>query len=372
MIRILTSFIIFFHVCFAQALPKNINMSDIIDQGIINDIHSNFVIDFDKISEQFSGKRALNNATALYESVRSSVVFIGTKNGNGSGSIVDKSGHIVTNFHVIEGNTDSTIRCAIFDENYYSQYDIPKNKLLKVKIIGVNPEKDLALLKIVKKIPNLKPISFGKSYSIKIAQDVFAIGHPSGYLWYYTNGTVNRIAPYKWYYGDNYSVSANTVFTQTPINPGNSGGPLLDGKGKMIGVNSATDPNMENVNISIRIDDVERFIDNAKKGNLSIKTTILESDQWEAVNFDEWKEIDYDKNGTTDAYLQEYELDNENNGVLIGIDKNEDGIIEFIVCDTNSDDKVDIIMYDKKGDGKFSFWEIDENFDGEFEKTEQL
>ena len=177
MIRILTSFIIFFHVCYAQALPKNINMSDIIDQGIINDIHSNFVIDFDKISEQFSGKRALNNATALYESVRSSVVFIGTKNGNGSGSIVDKSGHIVTNFHVIEGNTDSTIRCAIFDENYYSQYDIPKNKLLKVKIIGVNPEKDLALLKIVKKIPNLKPISFGKSYSIKIAQDVFAIGH---------------------------------------------------------------------------------------------------------------------------------------------------------------------------------------------------
>ena len=70
MIRILTSFIIFFHVCFAQALPKNINMSDIIDQGIINDIHSNFVIDFDKISEQFSGKRALNNATALYESVQ--------------------------------------------------------------------------------------------------------------------------------------------------------------------------------------------------------------------------------------------------------------------------------------------------------------
>ena len=47
-------------------------------------------------------------------------------------------------------------------------------------------------------------------------------------------------------------------------------------------------------------------------------------DQWEAVNFDEWKEIDYDKNGTTDAYLQEYELNNENNGVLIGIDKNED------------------------------------------------
>ena len=52
MIRIFTSFIIFLHVCFAQALPKNINMSDIIDQGIINDIHSNFVIDFDKISEQ--------------------------------------------------------------------------------------------------------------------------------------------------------------------------------------------------------------------------------------------------------------------------------------------------------------------------------
>ena len=62
----------------------------------------------------------------LFMRAFSSVVFIGTKNGNGSGSIIDKSGHIVTNFHVIEGNTDSTIRCAVFDETYYSQYDIPK------------------------------------------------------------------------------------------------------------------------------------------------------------------------------------------------------------------------------------------------------
>lgn len=372
MIRVFTVFLALLQFSFSQTLPKNINISDIVDQGIINNIHTNFKIDYDKISEQFSGKRALNNATALYENVRSSVVFIGTKNGSGSGSILDKSGYIITNFHVIEGNSDNTIRCAIFDESYYSQYDIPKEKLLKVKIIGVDAEKDLALLKIVKNIPNLKPISLGKSYSIKIAQDVFAVGHPNGYLWYYTSGTVNRIAPYKWNYGDNYSVSANTVFTQTPINPGNSGGPLLDEKGKMIGVNSAKDGKMENVNLSIRVDDVERFIAAAKKGNLSTKTTIYESDQWDVVNFNEWKEIDYNKNGTTDAFLQEFEIEDGITGLLIGIDKNEDGVVEYIVCDTNSDSAPDIVMYDKKGDGKFSFWEIDEDFDGEFEKTEQL
>tara|TARA_B100001057_G_scaffold495626_1_gene595118 strand:+ start:799 stop:1917 length:1119 start_codon:yes stop_codon:yes gene_type:complete len=372
MIRIFLLAILFTQFSFGQNVHRfvgNYDFEDIINQGIIDNIQSNFDIDFDQVTKQFSGKRALTNAPELYEKVRNSVVLIATTNGaSGSGSVLDKNGYVITNFHVIEGQTGDTIRCILFDESFSSIEDIPKSKLLKVEIVGTDSEKDLALLKIVKKIPNLKPILFGKSYSIKIAQDVFAVGHPNGYLWYYTNGTINRIAKHEWTYGENFNVKANTIFTQTPINPGNSGGPLLDSKGKMIGVNSATDLNMENVNMSIRIDEVERFVSAAKKGSLSKKTSISKPSLYDA----KWEEIDKNKNGITDFYVREGELDNGKYIVQIGVDENEDGVIDFIACDTNSDGEADIVMYDKKRDGQYSFWEIDEDYDGKFEQSKQL
>ena len=368
MTRIFTAFLILLQFSFSQSLPSNRNMGDIIDQSILGDIHSNFDINFDQVSEQFSGKRSLINAPALYESVRNSVVLIVTTNGaSGSGSILDKSGHIITNFHVIEGQTGDTIRCILFDESFASVEDIPKDKLLNVKIVGTDSKKDLALLKIVNDVPNLNPITLGRSFSIKVAQDVFAVGHPGRLLWFYTNGTINRIAKHEWTYGENFDVSANTIFTQTPINPGNSGGPLLDGQGKMIGVNSAKDETMDSVHYAIRVDEVERFVNAAKKGSLTAKTSISKPSLASA----EWKEFDRDKNGITDAYIREGELDSGKYIVQIGVDENEDGIFDFILCDTNSDEQADIIMYDKKGDGKFSYWEIDEDYDGEFDKKKQ-
>lgn len=371
MIRIFLLIILFTQFSFGQNVHRftaEYDFEDIINQGIIDNIQSSFEIDFNQVTEQFSGKRALTNAPELYEKARNSVVLIATTNGaSGSGSILDKSGHIITNFHVIEGQTSDTIRCILFDESYSSIEDIPKSKLLKVEIIGTDSEKDLALLKIVKNIPNLNPIPLGKSYSIKVAQDVFAVGHPGRLLWFYTNGTINRIAKHKWTYGENFDVKANTIFTQTPINPGNSGGPLLDGKGRMIGVNSAKDLTMDNVNYSIRVDEVERFVSAAKKGSLSTKTAISKPSLYDA----QWKEIDNNKNGITDFYVREGELDNGKYIVQIGVDENEDGVLDFIACDTNSDGEVDIVMYDKKGDGQFSFWEIDEDYDGKFEQSKQ-
>ena len=370
--KFFTVFLILLQILFSQNTTSNsrfqLSISDIIDQSILDKIHSNFDIDFDQVSQQFLGKRALVNAPSLYESVRSSVVLIATTNGSsGSGSILDKSGYIITNFHVIKDQTSDTIRCILFDESFKSTEDIPKYKLLRVEIVGTDSSKDLALLKIVEKVPNLKPIQLGESFSIKIAQDVFAVGHPGGFLWFYTSGTINRVAKHEWTYGDNFNVSANTIFTQTPINPGNSGGPLLDEKGHMIGVNSAKNLEMDNVYYSIRIDEVERFVRNAKQGNLTTNTSISKPSLAAAV----WQEVDIDENGVADAFIKEGELDSGRYIIQIGIDKNEDGTFEYIACDTNSDGEADIIMYDKKGDGKFSYWEVDDDYDGNFDRYEQ-
>ena len=125
---------------------------------------------------------------------------------------------------------------------------------------------------------------------------------------------------------------------------------------------------MDNVNYSIRVDEVERFVSAAKKGSLSTKTSISKPSLYDA----QWEEIDNNKNGITDFYVREGELDNGKYIVQIGVDENEDGVVDFIACDTNSDGEVDIVMYDKKGDGQFSFWEIDEDFDGNFEQSKQL
>lgn len=331
-----------------------------IEEKIIQNIISSYTYDESKIKSVFQGKRVLSNAPDLYDKVKQSVVLIMTTNGlSGSGSIVDKDGYIITNFHVVENQNDKTLKVVKFNDSIKSVKSVNKLNIEDVEIIGVDPTKDLALLKI-KKHNSLKPIEFGKHYAIRIADDVFAVGHPNGYLWYYTSGTINRVAPSEWNYGSSYSVSANTIFTQTPINPGNSGGPLLDNDGKMIGVNSASDPFMDNVYLSVRIDEVEKFIDNAKSGKLDVNTQTLTFDGWIGVD-------DKNNNGQSDIFLREITLDDGRVVAQWGPDQNEDGIMDYIVCDTNGDDKADLIMKDPDGDGNYNMWSIDKDFDGKID-----
>ena len=362
MIRFTCIFLLFIQSIFSQNSISNSllkkHLDNAIDQSILSKIQSNYSFDIDD-----EGKRALINAPDLYDNVKESVVLIVTNDGaSGSGSILDTSGHIITNFHVIAGQDASDIRCVLWDESFGSIDDISKSDLLKVEIVGVDKTKDLALLKVDPKASYLKPIPLGQAFSIKIAQDVFAVGHPSGLLWYYTNGTINRVAKNNWNYGDDYSVSANTIYTQTPINPGNSGGPLLNEKGRMIGVNSASSEKMQNVNLAVRIDDVKRFFRAAKNGEYKIntgtsKTTLLRDARWEDLG-------DENNNGIIDTFVRRGILDNGKYVTQIGVDENEDNIFEYILCDTNEDNKGDVVMYDRKGDGNYSYWEVDSDFDG--------
>jgi S1-C subfamily serine protease len=180
-----------------------------------------------------------NLTIRLFENSAPSVTFITTTalqrdfwtrnvteipGGTGSGFIWDEEGHIVTNYHVIKGANKAMVTLA-------------NNNSYQAKLIGVAPEKDLAVLKIDAPEEELIPIPVGKSYNLKVGQNVFAIGNPFGLDQTLTTGIISAL-------GREIESQAqipirDVIQTDAAINPGNSGGPLLDSGGKLIGVNTA-------------------------------------------------------------------------------------------------------------------------------------
>lgn len=176
----------------------------------------------------------------LFEKSRDSVVFISTARlvrdlwtrnvfavprGTGSGFIWDDAGHIITNFHVIEGTNEATIKLA--DGRDY-----------KAALVGVSPAHDIAVLRIGIGFKRPPPVPIGTSHDLKVGQKVFAIGNPFGLDWTLTTGIVSaldRSLPS----GTGGPPIQHLIQTDAAINPGNSGGPLLDSAGRLIGINTA-------------------------------------------------------------------------------------------------------------------------------------
>jgi S1-C subfamily serine protease len=144
--------------------------------------------------------------------------------GQGSGAIIDESGYIVTNYHVV-GNADKlSVALAQGEQDYEAQ------------IIGIDPENDLAVIKIKNPNKKFKPIPLGTSKDLKIGQKTFAIGNPYGLDRTLTSGLISGLGrPVKTEQG---TLIEGAIQTDASINPGNSGGPLIDSSGKMIGITS--------------------------------------------------------------------------------------------------------------------------------------
>jgi S1-C subfamily serine protease len=143
--------------------------------------------------------------------------------GSGSGFVWDLDGHIVTNFHVIYGaNTISVVLSEGTD--------------FQAKVVGVDPDHDLAVLKIQAPRDKLVPVQLGSSRDLRVGQKVLAIGNPFGLDHTLTTGVVSALGR------SIRSLSDRTIDgviqTDAAINPGNSGGPLLDSAGRLIGVNT--------------------------------------------------------------------------------------------------------------------------------------
>ncbi|MCX7974052.1 MAG: trypsin-like peptidase domain-containing protein [Candidatus Aminicenantes bacterium] len=168
--------------------------------------------------------------------------------GTGSGFIWDKNGHIVTNYHVVEGA--SALNVTLADNNTYS-----------AELVGVAPSKDLAVLKIKAPAQLLNPIPLGTSAGLQVGQKVLAIGNPFGLDHTLTVGVVSALGREITSMTDRKI--HNVIQTDAAINPGNSGGPLLDSKGRLIGVNTAiVSPSgaYAGIGFAIPVDTVKRVV----------------------------------------------------------------------------------------------------------------
>jgi len=145
----------------------------------------------------------------------------------GSGFVIDKDGHIVTNYHVIESARQIEV-------NFSGDDRVP------ARIVGVDPSTDLALLKMDAQARALTPLPLGDSDAVRVGDAVVAIGNPFGLERTVTAGIISALqreitAP------NGYTID-KVLQTDAPINQGNSGGPLLNARGEVIGVNSQIEP----------------------------------------------------------------------------------------------------------------------------------
>lgn len=144
--------------------------------------------------------------------------------GAGSGFLIDSDGHILTNFHVVQGA--QTIEVTFSDRSNY-----------KARLIGSDTVNDIALIQITAKGHKLVPLPLGDSRSLQVGQRVLAIGNPFGLQNSLTTGVVSSLGRTV-QTGDNTFID-EAIQTDAAINRGNSGGPLLNSHGQVIGINSA-------------------------------------------------------------------------------------------------------------------------------------
>ncbi|MDC1082482.1 trypsin-like peptidase domain-containing protein [Candidatus Pelagibacter sp.] len=330
----------------------------------------------------------------IFEKYANSVVYIDNKKdkGSGSGFIVNHNGlKIITNWHVVETAKNVTICLKtkilnrVCDTDYYTG-----------KVVKRNKQKDLAMIEVKGLPSNLKPVTYGSYKKVKIGESAFAIGHPDGLVWTFTNGMISQKRPeYRWRYKSSRHL-ANVIQMDVSINPGNSGGPLFNKNSKLIGVNTFTSEG-ENLNFAIAVDDLIEFINEVeqkdveskyiqkkKKGNTWIqKKTDKNKKSGISKKYPNAKEVDLNENGITDTWLLDENKDGNYEKALFDI--NEDGIIEAIALDENENKNYEMIVfdddldgnpdraeYDENDDGKMDVVAYDYNQDGEWDKFEEL
>jgi S1-C subfamily serine protease len=144
--------------------------------------------------------------------------------GSGSGFVWDDAGHVVTNCHVI-------------DEGDKFMVSLPDQRQVEATLVGRDPTKDIAVLKLGQKVAGLEPVAIGTSRDLQVGQKVIAIGNPFGLDHTVTKGIVSALGRSMLGAGD--VTIRDMIQTDASINPGNSGGPLLDSAGELIGMNTA-------------------------------------------------------------------------------------------------------------------------------------
>ena len=175
-----------------------------------------------QVSEQVN--RSVVHITTMSARLNSVLLFETPTEGSGSGSVIDRAGHIMTNFHVIAGARE--IRVRLFDGQEYV-----------AGLVGQDPLNDIAVIKINAPVESLAPIRLGDSSTLRVGQKIHAIGNPFGLERTYTVGIIsslNRTLP-----AANHRTLKSIIQVDAALNQGNSGGPLLNSRAELVGMNTA-------------------------------------------------------------------------------------------------------------------------------------
>jgi serine protease Do len=189
------------------------------------------------------------DVSSLVKQIGEAVVQVRTPEGLGSGFFINADGYLITNFHVIEGETEISVEV-------YHQKDgqLDRETYKQVKIIAINKFHDLALLKIEdKNAPKFKFITLGNSDALNVGDAVFAVGSPLGLERTVTQGIVST---------KTRQLEGNLYLqTSAQINPGNSGGPLFNLAGEVVGVTNMKITFGEGLAFAIPVELVKSFLD---------------------------------------------------------------------------------------------------------------
>ena len=173
--------------------------------------------------------------------------------GTGSGFVWDNAGHVVTNFHVVQGLKGDLASGAVVTLHDGSQY--------QAQLRGIYRDKDIAVLTIDAPPDQLHPVTLGSSHDLQVGQKAYAIGNPYGFDYTLTHGIISAL--------DREMTSVNNrritgvIQTDAAVNPGNSGGPLLDSAGRLIGMNTmiySETGSSAGLGFAVPVEDINRIV----------------------------------------------------------------------------------------------------------------
>jgi S1-C subfamily serine protease len=362
--------------------PDLLNVEKALELKTKYKVAKEFAIKTDQNSKKKKKIKYRGAAKTIYKNYANSVVFLYNptegKESLGAGFLVDKSGVILTNWHVTNGAKEIFVwplpkEGAVETEVLFKNIDPYFGSVL-----AENKGQDLALIKVSGLALSAKVVELGNNEDVSIGDTVYAIGHPNGLPWSFTLGTVSQIRKNKkWTYEDKSEHLATVIQTQTPISPGNSGGPLFGDSGKIVGINT-WGADGQNLNVAVAVDHAKEFI----KANPNI-TKINTIDAVIKKDYPNARTDDFNKNGVIDTWYIDNDkngkidlgfVDDDENGFVEGtlIDEDEDGVWEIFLIDTDENGKADQAYLDNDADKKPDVLAHDYNEDGKWDKFEEL
>ena len=374
-VKIILSFLILTNYLFADTSDVKIS-GNLLDRNQFSNLSKNFskvstsagLVSKNKIKKKKIKFRGTVQSKRLYKKYAPSVVYILNPNleSLGTGSVINNNGLVLTNWHVVQNADVLGIWIKSDDPNFLKNEDYFVGKIIKQ-----DKKADLAILQVTGLPKDIVPISIGSVSSVEEGDEVFAIGHPEGYTWSFTTGIVSKIRKnFSWQYKNSYKHSATLIQTQTPISPGNSGGPLLDFRGRLVGVNTSSAGS--NINFAVGVNHVKKLL--SKKAELKKENPL---NTYVLKKYPNARMDDYNNNGVTDTWYVDVNkngkidtafVDDDEDGFIEAtlIDDNENGIWEIqaidddlngkpdrAFLDQNEDKKIDVIAYDYDQDGKW-------------------